>query len=87
MPEAKVYLCDKLEGLPEPTGKRASPHKKCGKEVGGDGVLLTLAISPVQAELAEEPGTGTLVLKFCGRSHAQYWLIRQRLASVEPEAE
>ncbi len=73
MPEAKVYLCDKLEGL-------KGEHRKCGKEVGEDGIRLTLAISPVQAELAEEPGTGTLELQFCGRRHAQYWLIRQRVA-------
>ncbi|KKL11686.1 hypothetical protein LCGC14_2543270, partial [marine sediment metagenome] len=44
MPEAKVYLCDKLEGL-------KGEHKKCGHEVGEGGVRLALRLTPVNEEL------------------------------------
>lgn len=75
MPEAKVYQCDKLEGLRE---KHGEPHKKCGHEVGEGGVRLALMIADVQKKLEEiDP---VVELQFCSRRHAQYWLIRQRVA-------
>lgn len=73
MPEAKVYLCDKTEGL-------EGEHRKCGREVGPDGVMVVLTLTPVQERLDQEKSGVVADLRFCGWRHAQYWLIRQRVA-------
>ena len=81
-PESKVYLCDKLEDL----GKIKAPP--CRKDVAGDDqieLLLTVSGGPGGGAVYER--------KFCGTSHATFWLIRQRLvgdatlASAPPQEE
>lgn len=73
MPEAKVYQCDKTEGL---RGER----RKCGREVTPDGVYVVLEVGSTAQASETKPEPEQQVKKFCGRAHAQYWLIRQRLA-------
>jgi len=75
VPVAEVYLCDKTEGL-------KGNHRKCGREVGAGGVRLFLTVAAVQGKLDkdEPPDVRPFDLQFCGRVHANYWLIRQRVA-------
>ena len=75
MPVAEVYLCDKTEGL-------KGDHRKCGREVGDGGIRLFLTVAPVQGKLdkGELADVNPVDLQFCGRVHANYWLIRQRVA-------
>ena len=68
MPTAEVYLCDKTEGL---TGE----HLRCGREVPpGEGIFLNLEV------MAAGQKSAVAQLRFCSRRHANYWLIRQRVA-------
>ncbi len=73
MPEAKVYLCDKTEGL-------KGEHKRCGREVTPDGVYVVLEVGLTAQASPTKPEPDQQVRKFCSQYHAQYWLIRQRLA-------
>ena len=74
MPVAEVYLCDKTEGL-------KGDHRRCGKEVGDGGVSLFLTVAPTKSKLDKDVADVRPVdLQFCGRVHANYWLIRQRVA-------
>jgi len=68
MPTSEVYLCDKQEDLLN------DPGRPCRKAVGDDGIELVLTLSASDLGLVFER-------KFCGRTHANYWLTRQRLAA------
>jgi len=83
MPTSEVYLCDKQEDLPN------DPGRSCRKAVGDDGVDLVLTLStsgsgPTSRDARMPPSRTewgvVFERKFCGRTHANYWLIRQRLA-------
>jgi len=85
MPLAEVYICDKTEGL-------KGEHLKCGREVGevydgggGIDIFLTVVPSGAMSERKEDIVDVGKRLRFCRRSHANYWLIRQRVA-LEKEA-
>jgi len=67
MPTAEVYLCDKTEGL-------SGEHLRCGREVPpGEGIFLNL-------DMVDGQKSTVVQLQFCSRRHANYWLIRQRVA-------
>lgn len=67
MPISEVYLCDKTEGL-------RGEHLHCGREVGENAIDVVLTVS------GGEGGGKVYEPRFCGRRHANYWLIRQRVA-------
>ena len=76
MPEAKVYQCDKTEGL-------EGEHMKCEHEVRDDDDRAVM-VSVTIAALGGGSGGPNRDLRFCRRTHANYWLVRQRVA-LEPE--
>lgn len=82
MPVSEVYLCDKQVDLPDDKGSpcvKALPtsHDPAG---GGDAIELLLTVSGGGSSPVH--GTGAVYeRRFCQRSHAVYWLIRQRLVS------